>query len=98
MRDAIDEDRIVFYAQPIIGVRGQPKSYEFLCRMMSREGEMIQPAQFLPAAENPRPIEEIDLLAVKEAAKQIALGYEISINLRPPRSAGGMWSTRSPMP
>ena len=81
VRDAIDEDRIVFYAQPIIGVRGQPKSYEFLCRMMSREGEMIQPGQFLPAAENYGLIEEIDLLAVKAAAKQIALGFEISINL-----------------
>ena len=32
---------------------------------------MIQPAQFLPAAENYGLIEEIDLLAVKEAAKQI---------------------------
>lgn len=81
VRDAIDEDRIVFFAQPIFGLRGQPVSYELLCRMRNREEEIISPGKFLPAAENYGLVEELDLLAIREAARLIALGHEISINL-----------------
>jgi PAS domain S-box-containing protein len=81
IRDAIDEHRVVFYAQPIISLGGAPKSYELLCRILNRDGEVVMPARFLPVAENYGLIEELDLLAVEEGARQIALGREVSINL-----------------
>jgi len=81
VRDAIDDNRIIFYAQPILSLRGAPKSYELLCRMKGRDGEIIQPGQFLPAAENYGLIEELDRLAILEAASLIARGNQISINL-----------------
>jgi PAS domain S-box-containing protein len=81
IRDAIDEDRIVFHAQPIVSLRGEPTSYELLCRLTGRDGELVSPARFLPVAENYGLIVELDLLAVNEAAAQITAGHEVSINL-----------------
>jgi PAS domain S-box-containing protein len=81
IRDAIDEGRIVFHAQPIVSLHGGVTSYELLCRMLDRSGEVLPPAVFLPAAENYGLIEELDLIAVDEAARQIARGHRVSINL-----------------
>jgi PAS domain S-box-containing protein len=60
IRDAIDEDRIVFHAQPIVSLRGEPTSYELLCRLTGRDGELVSPARFLPVAENYGLIVELD--------------------------------------
>jgi PAS domain S-box-containing protein len=81
LRDAIDEGRVVFYAQPIVSLHGGETSYELLCRMLDRGGDVLPPAVFLPAAENYGLIEELDLIAVDEAALQIARGHRVSINL-----------------
>jgi PAS domain S-box-containing protein len=81
IRDAIDEGRICFHAQPILSLHGGEKSYELLCRMVDRDGEIVSPARFLPVAENYGLVEELDLLAVAEAARQIAAGHLMSINL-----------------
>lgn len=81
IRDAIDEDRIVFHAQPIISLGGAPKSYELLCRMVTRDGEIVPPARFLAVAESYGLIEELDLLAIDEGVRQISRGHEVSINL-----------------
>lgn len=81
IRDAIDEGRIVFHAQPIVNLQGEPTSYELLCRLMGRDGEIVCPARFLPVAESYGLIAELDLLAVDEAAGRIANGHDVSINL-----------------
>jgi PAS domain S-box-containing protein len=87
IRDAIDEGRICFYGQPIVSLSGVVRSYELLCRMLDRDGNVILPAHFLPAAENYGLIEELDLLAIEEAARQMAAGHPMSMNLSP-RSVG----------
>ena len=81
IRDAIDEDRITFHAQPIVDLAGAPTSFELLCRMLDREGEIIQPGRFLPAAESYGLISELDLLAIDEGARLIAQGHRVNINL-----------------
>ena len=81
IRDAIDEDRIVFHAQPIIRLDREVESYELLCRMVDPEGGIVSPGRFLPAAERFGLITELDLLAVDEAARQIANGHRVNINL-----------------
>jgi PAS domain S-box-containing protein len=84
IRDAIDEQRIIFFAQPIVSLRDDARGYELLCRMLDRRAELVPPAMFLPVAESYGLIEEIDRLAIHEAARRIALGYSISINLSAP--------------
>jgi PAS domain S-box-containing protein len=81
IRDAIDEGRIVFHAQPIISLGGAPKSYELLCRLVNRDGEIVPPGRFLPVAENYGLVEELDLRGLDEAVRQIADGHEVSVNL-----------------
>jgi PAS domain S-box-containing protein len=81
IRDAIDDQRIVFYAQPIIRLDGEVESYELLCRMVDPEGAIVPPGRFLPAAESYGLIAELDLLAIEEGARQIAKGHRVNINL-----------------
>ncbi|MEA2171540.1 MAG: hypothetical protein QOF76_4840 [Solirubrobacteraceae bacterium] len=81
IRDAIDEQRVVFHGQPIVSLRGEPQSYELLCRIVDRAGEIIPADRFLPVAESYGLIEELDLLAIDEGVRQIRLGRPVSINL-----------------
>lgn len=81
IRDAIDEQRVVFFAQPIVGLGSAVGSHELLCRIMDRDGEIVPPARFLPAAENYGLVSELDLLAVDEGVRLIAEGHHINLNL-----------------
>lgn len=61
IRDALDHDRLVLHAQPIIELQsGHVVRHELLLRMVDRDGTMIAPGRFLPAAEQYGLIEEID--------------------------------------
>jgi predicted signal transduction protein with EAL and GGDEF domain len=52
MRDAISEDRFSLFVQKIVATgEAQIPRYELLLRMISREGGLVSPAQFIPAAE-----------------------------------------------
>jgi PAS domain S-box-containing protein len=81
IREAIDDDRITFYAQPIVSLRGRSRSYELLCRMVARDGTVIPPGRFLPIAESYGLIEELDRLAIRQAAVLIGQGHAVNVNL-----------------
>lgn len=54
IHEALDEGRMVLFRQPIISLLNPETkiySYEYLIRMLDRNGQVIEPAQFLPAAE-----------------------------------------------
>ena len=52
IRDALEDDRFVLHAQPIVDVAtGQTGQYELLLRMVDPAGELIAPGVFLPVAE-----------------------------------------------
>jgi PAS domain S-box-containing protein len=52
IRDALDEDRLMLYAQPIIDVHSREVvAHELLVRMVDRDGAIIAPIRFLPSAE-----------------------------------------------
>jgi PAS domain S-box-containing protein len=74
IRDAIDEDRIVLYAQPIVPLNGGRPGEELLLRMLGRDGEIIRPASFLPIAEKYGLISEIDRWVISQAARRAARG------------------------
>jgi PAS domain S-box-containing protein len=79
--DAIDEDRMVLYSQPIIAASGDVASEELLLRMISRTGEIILPGAFLPVAEKYGLISEIDRWVVVQAIHLAAGGRRVEANL-----------------
>ncbi len=80
-RDALDDGRLPLYSQPIIPLAGGEPSEELLLRMIGREGEVIRPATFLPAAEKYGLIGEIDRKVVTEAAELAGGGRRVQANL-----------------
>src|SRR3954451_648838 len=88
---ALEEDRFTLHAQPILVLnRHDPRPrYELLVRMISRQGELILPSDFLELAERFEMIQEIDRWVISKAARllaeQQALGKDVvfEINLSP---------------
>jgi PAS domain S-box-containing protein len=80
-RDALEEGRLILYSQPIVPLGGGEPSEELLLRMIGREGQVIRPANFLPAAEKYGLIGEIDQRVVTQAACLAASGRRVQANL-----------------
>ena len=80
-RDALDENRLVLYGQPIVPLNGGERGEELLLRMVDRDGEIILPGSFLPSAEKYGLIGEIDRWVVTEAIPLARPGRRIEINL-----------------
>lgn len=82
IRDALDEERFVLYAQPIFAVRsGEKLCDELLLRMVGRNDEVIPPGAFLPAAEKYGLIGEIDRRVIRKAITLAAEGRRVEANL-----------------
>ena len=66
---AIDENRMIAYAQPAVDIHRQNKicSYELLVRMIDTDGSIILPGAFLPAAEQYNLISKIDRIMICHA-------------------------------
>jgi diguanylate cyclase (GGDEF)-like protein/PAS domain S-box-containing protein len=66
MRDAISEDRFSLFVQKIVATgEAQIPRYELLLRMISREGGLVSPAQFIPAAERFELMADLDRWVIK---------------------------------
>jgi PAS domain S-box-containing protein len=83
IRDALDEERLVLYAQPIIDLRSREVvAHELLLRMIDRDGAIVSPGRFVPAAEQYDLIQEIDrwvlAQAIKLAGRRIKVHFNIS--------------------
>jgi PAS domain S-box-containing protein len=82
IRDALDEDRLVLYAQPIVDlINGETVQHELLLRMRSEDGEIIAPGEFLPAAERYGLISEIDRWVIRQAVQIASEGVPTEFNL-----------------
>jgi diguanylate cyclase (GGDEF)-like protein/PAS domain S-box-containing protein len=76
IRDALDEERLVLQAQPILDLAtGGIHQYELLLRMRDPLGELISPQAFLPVAERYDLIGAIDRWVVRRAIQM--LGEEL---------------------
>jgi Amt family ammonium transporter len=72
---ALEEDRLVLYAQPIVDLGSNKKTIvaiEVLVRMLTVDGDLIPPGAFLPAAERYDLIERIDHWVLEEVMRQLA--------------------------
>jgi PAS domain S-box-containing protein len=82
IRAALDEDRFVLYAQPIVDlITGKTVQHELLLRMRGEDGSIISPAHFLPAAERYGLISEIDRWVIRQAVAIAAGGTPAEFNL-----------------
>ena len=78
IREALDEDAFVFWAQPIHDLSsGEIRQYELLVRMEGDDGELIPPGAFLGAAERLSLIGEIDRWGVREAIRLLAAHKDV---------------------
>jgi len=81
IREALDEDRLVLYSQPIVPLGDDPPREELLLRMVGRDGELILPGVFLPTAEKYGLIGEIDRWVVSQAIRRVKVGHRVDANL-----------------
>jgi EAL domain-containing protein (putative c-di-GMP-specific phosphodiesterase class I) len=81
IREALDEERLVLYTQPIVPLRGGSPSEELLLRMIGRDGELIVPHAFLGVAETHGLIAEIDRWVVRQAIHVAATGRRVDVNV-----------------
>jgi diguanylate cyclase (GGDEF)-like protein/PAS domain S-box-containing protein len=82
IREALDEQRLVLYTQPIVELAtGTILQEELLLRMLDRDGNVIPPLVFLPTAERCGLITEIDRWVITEATRHAAGGRRLTVNL-----------------
>jgi PAS domain S-box-containing protein len=82
IRDALDHDRFVLHAQPIVAVAtGETVQHELLIRMLGEDGAIVAPGAFLPVAEQYGLIREIDRWVIHQAARLAGQGHAIELNL-----------------
>jgi PAS domain S-box-containing protein len=96
IRTAVNEDRLLVYAQPIIDLSsGAVVQEELLVRMQGARGseDVIPPGDFLPQAERFGLVGEIDRFMVHRGIELAAQGRSVQINLSG-RSIGDQALTR----
>jgi PAS domain S-box-containing protein len=82
IREAIDDDRLVLYSQPIVDLRsGETVQQELLLRMRDENGSVVVPGDFLPIAERFGLISEIDRWVIRQAVGLAAQGQSVEFNL-----------------
>jgi diguanylate cyclase (GGDEF)-like protein/PAS domain S-box-containing protein len=88
IRDAISEDRFTLFAQKIMSTgEAQIPRYEILLRMIGRDGGIVLPAHFIPAAERFDLMADVDRWVLKRvlhyhAEQLLAIpGVQLCINL-----------------
>ena len=86
IRNALDNNSFMLFAQPIKGFIDEKPFYEILVRMIESENLLLPPGVFIPAAERYQLIQEIDKWVVKNTFdfirnQQNACDCKFSINL-----------------
>jgi diguanylate cyclase (GGDEF)-like protein/PAS domain S-box-containing protein len=86
LRRALDDERLVLYAQPIVSLGAATAAhYELLVRMIGEDGQLIPPGAFLGNAERFELIGEIDRWVMRSAIALLrahaAAGNDLSLSV-----------------
>jgi len=82
IREALDQQRIVVYAQPIFNLRKECVAREeLLVRMLDENDDVIPPSSFLPTAERLGLITEIDRMVLAKAIELAGRSQPIAVNV-----------------
>ena len=92
VREALRNQRIVVFAQPITPLinHALPVTYELLVRIIDGKGNLVEAADFMPAATRYQILPEIDRAVCERAFEQLSSGasksgpLRVSINLSGP--------------
>jgi diguanylate cyclase (GGDEF)-like protein len=94
LSSALESDRIVLFAQPIVPLinTSLPTAYEFLVRLETSSGRIVEPAEFMSAAARYQLLPELDRRVVARAFGQMRaaagdaerMPFSFSINLSGP--------------
>jgi diguanylate cyclase (GGDEF)-like protein/PAS domain S-box-containing protein len=80
--DAIDNDRFVLHAQPIVDLAsGATIQHELLLRLRDGDEQLIPPLAFLPTAERCGLVAAIDKWVIERAVRLARFGQSVAINL-----------------
>lgn len=82
IQDALDQDRFVLYAQPIVDLRsGDVVQSELLLRLREPDGRVVGPGEFLQVAEQYGLIGDIDRWVIEQSTELAATGRPVELNL-----------------
>ena len=82
VRAAVEDDRLVLFAQPIVDLMtGAPAYDELLLRMLDDRGEPLLPAAFLPTAERFGLTADLDRWVVERALALARDGHAVGVNV-----------------
>ncbi|MBI5284173.1 MAG: EAL domain-containing protein [Chloroflexi bacterium] len=83
LREALDSDRFVLYAQPIVDLRtNEIAQFELLLRLRGDDGAIILPAEFLASADRLGLLHEIDRWVVRQAVRILAMCERRGLDVR----------------
>lgn len=83
LRDALDEDRLVLFQQPVVRLRDRkPVHHEVLLRIRDEEGGHILPGNFIELAESLGMIQEIDMRVVEKLLAYLRTSGQADRKLR----------------
>lgn len=73
LRDALDQDRLVLFSQPVIRLAdGRPVHHEIMVRIRNSDGGYVLPGNFIGRAESLNLIQEVDLRVVDSLLRHMA--------------------------
>jgi EAL domain-containing protein (putative c-di-GMP-specific phosphodiesterase class I) len=82
VQEALSEERLELHAQPIVELAtGRTVQHELLIRMRDRDGGLVPPGRFLPAAEEYGLIVDVDRWVVSRVAELAGQGHAVELNL-----------------
>lgn len=83
LRDALDEDRLVLFSQPVVRLRDkQTIHHEILVRIRDDDGGYILPSNFIKIAESLGLVQEIDLRVLEKLLKFMRDNKQMGKKLR----------------
>ena len=83
LRDALDDDRITLFAQPVVRLKDQkPVHHEVLVRLKDDQGGFILPSTFIDVAESLSLVQELDLQVVEKLLDFIRDNNQLGKKLR----------------
>jgi diguanylate cyclase (GGDEF)-like protein len=92
IREAVAKEAFVLHYQPVLEMNGkQLVGFEALVRLPDSDGKLIQPADFLPIAEEMRLIDKIGAWVLNEACHTAATwpdNLTVAVNLSPSQFEG----------
>ncbi|HXF66637.1 MAG TPA: EAL domain-containing protein [Burkholderiales bacterium] len=83
LRDALDEDRLTLFHQPVVRLKDRrPVHHEILVRMRDRDGGFIAPGHFIEIAESLGLVREIDMRVVEKLLAYLRASGQANRKLR----------------